>query len=83
MRGSLTGLSSYTYTLMSIELLIIISTNNKPNKIQLFQVMKALCYAAKLVSGLYVSSNADTSKKFAIFSSRISGARATLRYTMI
>ncbi|XP_037037258.1 peroxisomal membrane protein 11C [Bradysia coprophila] len=43
------------------------------------KVMKALCYAAKLMSGLYVSSNADKSKKFAIFSSKISGARATLR----
>lgn len=42
--------------------------------------MKALCYAAKLMSGLYATSNSDLSKKLAIFSSKISGARATLRY---
>lgn len=42
--------------------------------------MKALCYTTKLMSGLYASSNTEKSKKLAIFSSKISGARATLRY---
>lgn len=52
----------------------------KPKKIQYFQVMKALCYVTKLMSGLYATSNTEKSKKLAIFSSKISGARATLRY---
>lgn len=45
-----------------------------------FQVMKALCYTTKLMSGLYAGTNSDLSQKLAIFSSKISGARATLRY---
>lgn len=43
------------------------------------KVMKALCYSAKLISGLNLKSNPDLAKKFAIFSSQISKARATLR----
>lgn len=42
--------------------------------------MKALCYTAKLMAGLYAGSNTELSQKYAIFSSKISGARATLRY---
>lgn len=41
--------------------------------------MKALCYSAKLVAGLNSSKNPDFAKKCAIFSSKISQARATLR----
>lgn len=41
--------------------------------------MKALCYSAKLASGLYIEKNSDLAKKLAIFSSKVSGARATLR----
>lgn len=43
------------------------------------QVMKALCYSTKLISGLYATSDPDLAKRFATFSSKISGARATLR----
>ncbi|XP_037949896.1 peroxisomal membrane protein 11C [Teleopsis dalmanni] len=43
------------------------------------KVMKALCYSAKLVSGYYASKNSTLSKPYGIISSRISGARATLR----
>lgn len=41
--------------------------------------MKILCYSAKLVAGLNVDKNPDLAKRFAIISSKISGARATLR----
>lgn len=41
--------------------------------------MKILCYSAKLVAGLNVERNPDLAKRFAIISSKISGARATLR----
>lgn len=41
--------------------------------------MKTLCYTTKLAAGLYASNNPDLSKRLAIFSSKISGARATLR----
>lgn len=43
------------------------------------KVMKILCYSAKLVAGLNVERNPDLAKRFAIVSSKISGARATLR----
>lgn len=43
------------------------------------QVMKLLCYSAKLIAGLNATKNPDLAKRFAIVSSRISGARATLR----
>lgn len=41
--------------------------------------MKALCYSTKLLSGLYAASDPDLAKRLSIFSSKISGARATLR----
>lgn len=41
--------------------------------------MKMLCYSAKLASGLNVDRNPDLAKRLAIISSKISGARATLR----
>lgn len=41
--------------------------------------MKAICYGAKLVSGIQKTSNPEYSRKFAVISSKISGARATLR----
>lgn len=41
--------------------------------------MKILCYSAKLASGLNVDKNPDLAKRLAIISSKISGARATLR----
>lgn len=41
--------------------------------------MKILCYSAKLVAGLNANRNPETAKRFAIISSKISGARATLR----
>lgn len=41
--------------------------------------MKALCYSAKLVAGYHASRNPELAKRYAITSSRISGARATLR----
>uniref|UniRef100_T1GCN1 Peroxisomal membrane protein 11C n=1 Tax=Megaselia scalaris TaxID=36166 RepID=T1GCN1_MEGSC len=41
--------------------------------------MKGLCYSAKLVSGLQKTRNPEWSRKFGIISSKISGARATLR----
>lgn len=41
--------------------------------------MKVLCYTTKLVSGLSKTSNPLLAQKMAIFSSKISGARATLR----
>ncbi|ALC46017.1 CG13827, partial [Drosophila busckii] len=43
------------------------------------QVMKALCYSAKLVAGYHAKHNPDLAKRYAIASSKISGARATLR----
>lgn len=43
------------------------------------KVMKALCYSAKLVAGLQAKKNPELAKKFGTFSSKISGARATLR----
>lgn len=44
-----------------------------------FKVMKVLCYAAKLISGHYSRQKPELAKRYAIASSRISGARATLR----
>lgn len=41
--------------------------------------MKILCYSAKLASGLKADENPDLAKRLAIVSSKISGARATLR----
>lgn len=41
--------------------------------------MKVLCYVAKLTGGLSAKQNADLSRKLLIFSSKISGARTTLR----
>lgn len=41
--------------------------------------MKGLCYSAKLVAGLQKSRYPEWSRKFAVMSSKISGARATLR----
>lgn len=41
--------------------------------------MKILCYSAKLVAGLNADSDPVLAKRFAIISSKISGARATLR----
>lgn len=41
--------------------------------------MKILCYLAKLAAGLNVDKNPDLAKRMAIISSKISGARATLR----
>uniref|UniRef100_A0A034WIX9 Peroxisomal membrane protein 11C n=1 Tax=Bactrocera dorsalis TaxID=27457 RepID=A0A034WIX9_BACDO len=41
--------------------------------------MKALCYSAKLVAGYHAKRNPELAKRYAITSSRISGARATLR----
>lgn len=43
------------------------------------KVMKALCYSAKLVAGYHAKRNPDLAKRYAIASSKISGARATLR----
>ncbi|XP_053946333.1 peroxisomal membrane protein 11C [Anastrepha obliqua] len=43
------------------------------------KVMKALCYSAKLIAGYHSSRNPELAKRYAITSSRISGARATLR----
>ncbi|XP_055383175.1 peroxisomal membrane protein 11C, partial [Condylostylus longicornis] len=43
------------------------------------KVMKILCYSAKLISGVQIKNNPEMSRKFAIISSKISGARATLR----
>lgn len=41
--------------------------------------MKALCYVAKLTGGLTARQNAELSRKLLIVSSKISGARTTLR----
>jgi len=41
--------------------------------------MKALCYSAKLVAGYHAKRNPDLAKRYATASSKISGARATLR----
>lgn len=38
-----------------------------------------LCYTTKLASGLCKKDNPDLAKRLATFSSKISGARATLR----
>lgn len=38
-----------------------------------------LCYSTKLAGGLCKKNDPDLSKRLAIFSSKISGARATLR----
>ncbi|KAH8382676.1 hypothetical protein KR009_004814 [Drosophila setifemur] len=43
------------------------------------KVMKALCYSAKLVAGYHAKRNPDLAKRYATASSKISGARATLR----
>lgn len=44
-----------------------------------YQVMKLLCYSAKLIAGLNAAKDRDLAKRFATISSKISGARATLR----
>ncbi|XP_058983100.1 peroxisomal membrane protein 11C isoform X2 [Musca domestica] len=41
--------------------------------------MKALCYGSKLIAGYYGDRKPELAKRYAIASSRISGARATLR----
>lgn len=41
--------------------------------------MKALCYGTKLIGGYYADRKPELAKRYAIASSRISGARATLR----
>lgn len=41
--------------------------------------MKALCYITKLAGGLNVNNNNELAQKLLIFSSKISGARTTLR----
>lgn len=41
--------------------------------------MKSLCYLTKLAGGLSGTGNPDLAKKLLIFSSKISGARTTLR----
>lgn len=41
--------------------------------------MKALCYVAKLTGGLTAQQNAELSRKLLAFSSKISGARTTMR----
>lgn len=41
--------------------------------------MKILCYSAKLIAGLNIDRDVTLAKRFAIISSKISGARATLR----
>lgn len=41
--------------------------------------MKALCYGSKLIAGYYCDRKPELAKRYAIASSRISGARATLR----
>lgn len=41
--------------------------------------MKLLCYSAKLIAGLNATRDPDIAKRFATISSKISGARATLR----
>uniref|UniRef100_T1PIY6 Peroxisomal biogenesis factor 11 (PEX11) n=1 Tax=Musca domestica TaxID=7370 RepID=T1PIY6_MUSDO len=43
------------------------------------KVMKALCYGSKLIAGYYGDRKPELAKRYAIASSRISGARATLR----
>ncbi|KAI8131048.1 hypothetical protein FF38_11866 [Lucilia cuprina] len=43
------------------------------------KVMKALCYGSKLIAGYYSDRKPELAKRYAIASSRISGARATLR----
>uniref|UniRef100_A0A1A9ZW44 Peroxisomal membrane protein 11C n=1 Tax=Glossina pallidipes TaxID=7398 RepID=A0A1A9ZW44_GLOPL len=43
------------------------------------KVMKALCYGTKLIGGYYADRKPELAKRYAIASSRISGARATLR----
>lgn len=44
-----------------------------------YQVLKALCYVAKLTGGLSAGQNAELSQKLLKFSSKISGARTTVR----
>lgn len=41
--------------------------------------MKILCYSAKLAGALNADRNPNLAKRMAIISSKISGARATLR----
>lgn len=41
--------------------------------------MKALCYGSKLIAGYYGDRKPELAKRYAIASSRMSGARATLR----
>lgn len=42
-------------------------------------MLKALCYVAKLTGGLSAGQNAELSRKLLVFSSKISGARTTVR----
>lgn len=44
-----------------------------------FQIIRTLCYTTKLTSGLYANNDPDFAKKLAIFSSKMSQTRATLR----
>ncbi|XP_053698730.1 peroxisomal membrane protein 11C-like [Sabethes cyaneus] len=43
------------------------------------KIVRTLCYTTKLAAGMYVSNDPDLSKKLAIFSSKMSQTRATLR----
>ncbi|XP_039443737.1 peroxisomal membrane protein 11C [Culex pipiens pallens] len=43
------------------------------------KIVRTLCYTTKLAAGLYVNKDPDFSKKLAIFSSKMSQTRATLR----
>uniref|UniRef100_A0A182RXY0 Peroxisomal membrane protein 11C n=1 Tax=Anopheles funestus TaxID=62324 RepID=A0A182RXY0_ANOFN len=43
------------------------------------KIIRTLCYTTKLASGLYAQSDPTRSKKLAIFSSKMSQTRATLR----
>lgn len=43
------------------------------------QIVRTLCYTTKLASGMYSSKDPDFAKKLAIFSSKMSQTRATLR----
>lgn len=61
-------------------IVVVVATQYlNPRKLVSKKVLKTLCYSAKLAAGLYVTTNPDLSKRLAIFSSKISGARATLR----
>ncbi|KXJ82848.1 hypothetical protein RP20_CCG010676 [Aedes albopictus] len=43
------------------------------------KIVRTLCYTTKLASGMYASKDPDFAKKLAIFSSKMSQTRATLR----